>query len=467
MNNNKKVLILVLSVSFIYGICSFFNSFLIGYFPSFKNVNLIADITKEIPKKAKNKNLEQKKLPLLASTAYTNFEDYLKKDELIDFDNNSKSATLGNIAEKLLLLSENKNIKIRIAWFGDSQIEGDLITQDIRKMLQAYFHNHNGVGYLPIKSVSSDLRQSANIKTSDNVEVSNFKKGSAINNLFLSGYHFTSPNLTITAKDNTKKDSTQHLQKWLLFGKGDSIAVTYNGAIKKYAATKSFNRVLIDKLPSNKIYFEVQANKTPVYGISFEPEKGIVLDNFSFRGITGVELKKVQNQLLQQLNTEGYYDLIVFQYGVNLMFRANDTDYSYYQKIMNPVLDKYKKNLPKSKFLMLSCSDRAFRYNNQWESAVGIDSLIKTQAKLAFDNKIPFYNLFASMGGRGTMKKWCDTLPSLANKDYIHFNHRGAKKVAQIIFDVLIKDFKKSIKYQKKQKDKQQKDSIFKAKDHE
>ena len=47
------------------------------------------------------------------------------------------------------------------------------------------------------------------------------------------------------------------------------------------------------------------------------------------------------------------------------------------------------------------------------------------------------------MGGEGSIVKWADTIPRLANKDYIHFNHKGATQVANIIFNSLIKDYKK------------------------
>ena len=39
------------------------------------------------------------------------------------------------------------------------------------------------------------------------------------------------------------------------------------------------------------------------------------------------------------------------------------------------------------------------------------------------------------MGGDGSMVKWTEEEPALANKDYTHFNFRGAKKVAKIIYD--------------------------------
>ena len=50
------------------------------------------------------------------------------------------------------------------------------------------------------------------------------------------------------------------------------------------------------------------------------------------------------------------------------------------------------------------------------------------------------------MGGEGTIVKWVDSLPTMANKDYIHFNYKGANKVANIIFNSFINDYNKILK---------------------
>ncbi|MBC7524201.1 MAG: hypothetical protein H7239_07165 [Flavobacterium sp.] len=452
MNNNKKVITLILVVAIIQFTLSLFSKNFIEYFPSFKNVNLVTDILE------KEKIIQKKKLhktilpPILIgdSLVYNDFDAYLKKGTLIDFEADSTNPALKNFTDKLIRLANHKKVKIRIAWFGDSQIEGDLITQDVRELLQNYFGQQKGVGYVPITCVSADFRNTAKVITTGAIFDSNFKKQGANSNLFLSGYSVLSPDLTVFFKDNVAKSKSQITQKWLLYGKGDSISINRNEVTKKYNADKEFNRILIDSSTLNKINFQVSSKNTPLYGISSEPETGIILDNFSFRGITGVELKKLNNSMLSEMNEKGYYDLVIMQYGVNLMFKPNDTNYDYYYRAMKPIIKKLKTNFSKSEFLLVGASDRAFNYDGQWKTAVGIDSLIAIQAKLSYNNNIAFYNLYKSMGGYGTTVKWADSTLQLANKDYIHFNHRGARRVATMIFNALLNDFNKAVK--KKQK---------------
>jgi lysophospholipase L1-like esterase len=448
MNHNRKVITFIVVVTSIHLILSLFSDSFIGYFPTFKNVNLISDIVlKPVDVKQIEKNdIEVVEEPLPYNSPINTFDAYLKKGTLISFDQDTINPALKKFTDKLIALSENKKVKIRIAWFGDSQIEGDFITQDLRELLQNYFGQEKGVGFIPISSVSDDFRHSAKIVTIGDVTKDNLKKQSTNSNLFLSGYSFFSDDLSIEFKDNVKRNTNQISQKWLLYGKGDSIAIKINDSIRKFPADKEFNRVLVGSGSSNKARFQVSSNKTPLYGISSEPESGIILDNFSFRGITGVELKKIDSKMLQELNNSGYYDLIVFQYGVNLMFKPDNTNYDDYYRGMKNVLKKFKNNMPDTEFLMLSCSDRAFNYNGEWKTAIGIDSLINTQAKLAYNNKLAFYNFYQSIGGKGTMVKWADSTVKLANKDYVHFNFRGAKAVAKIIYKALINDYNKALK---------------------
>lgn len=452
MNHNRKVVLFILVVISIHLALSVFSNTFIGYFPSFKNVNLISDIAvKPNNKKVKNNQIQLVAAPSPYDSPVNNFDAYLKKGTLISFNQDTINPALKKFTDKLMALSANKKVKIRIAWFGDSQIEGDFITQDLRELLQNYFGQQKGVGYVPISSISADFRHSAQLLTVGEITSDNLKKQHTNSNLFLSGYSFFSNDLQVDFKDNVRRNNDQITQKWLLYGKGDSIAVKINDSIRKYPADKDFNRILVGSGVSNKAKFQVMSNKTPLYGVSSEPETGIVLDNFSFRGITGVELKKVDSKMLQEINNSGYYDLIVFQYGVNLMFKPNDTNYDYYYRAMKNVLKKFKANMPDTEFLMLSCSDRAFNYDGQWKTAIGIDSLINTQAKLAYNNKLAFYNFYQSIGGNGTIVKWADSTVKLANKDYVHFNFRGSKSVAKIIYKALINDYNKALKLKSSQ----------------
>lgn len=47
------------------------------------------------------------------------------------------------------------------------------------------------------------------------------------------------------------------------------------------------------------------------------------------------------------------------------------------------------------------------------------------------------------MGGEGSMVQWVDEEPAKASKDYTHFNFRGAKEVAKMLFNQINDGYEK------------------------
>ncbi|MCE3023810.1 hypothetical protein N4T42_04430 [Riemerella anatipestifer] len=178
-------------------------------------------------------------------------------------------------------------------------------------------------------------------------------------------------------------------------------------------------------------------------------KNGVFVDNFSFRGITGIELGKIDKEIYNAVQKNNPYDLVILQYGVNLMFRPKDTNYEYYEKMMSPVLEKLKKEMSNTEFLLIGSADRAFRYNGEYKTAVGLPNLLKLQAELALKYNMAFYNNFATMGGENSIVKWANATPPLANKDYIHPNAKGAEVLGQKLYDAIIKDYQKNRKRDK------------------
>jgi lysophospholipase L1-like esterase len=153
----------------------------------------------------------------------------------------------------------------------------------------------------------------------------------------------------------------------------------------------------------------------------------------------------MDSNFLRSVEENNPYDLIVFQYGVNMLFRPNDKNFNWYARAMLPVIKKFRNCFKQSDFLLVSTADRAFRYEGEYKSAIGIDSLIKVQAALAFETNSGFYNQFETMGGHNSIVDWATRNPSLANKDYVHPNHRGAEILGNYFFEAILNDYEKYV----------------------
>lgn len=431
-NKNKKVFHLILFCFIIYFATSLFSLIFKMEWKTFQRVNLLSEIFKKpksvLPKTGEFSPPVQK---------YEQNFDLYKKGELITNFYNEDSCALPLLAEKLNALQKGKKIKIRIAYFGDSMIEGDLLTQELRRLLQEKFGG-NGVGYLPLSSPVAGFRQTAYC-TSNGFTDNNFKTKSS-HDLYISGHVFSGAG-SGSYSDKTLKIPNSIVQKYIIYNNGGNI--NFNGQEVELFGKDFFNKKILATDNSSIIKLKTENVNSKIFGVGFESETGIILDNFSFRGITGVELRKINDSLLAQINKENPYDLIVFQYGVNMLFRPNDTNYDYYQKIFDPVLKKYKSAFPDSEFLIVSTADRAFQYDGEYKTASGMPNLIATQAKLAYENKMAFYNQFQSMGGENSIVAWAQQSPPLAGKDYVHPNGKGTDILAKKIFAAMVSDTKK------------------------
>ncbi|MEI9908685.1 MAG: hypothetical protein WDO71_02855 [Bacteroidota bacterium] len=398
MNSNRRVLVFVLCstailllVSLLTEIFHFNNS------TSLNNINLVADILRKDTSATTDMSINNSPGIAIAEKPHEDFMLYRKAHFITNFSTDTSAPSLNGFVKKLHALKTGNKRKIRIAYFGDSMIEGDLLTQTLRKLLQQAFGG-NGVGFVPITSQVSQFRQTVTDNYSDGWEDENFKTGKN-NRLFFSGHLFHTSGAWVQMIDQTVTDTSAIIEKSILCGYAQKpVTVMVNNSAVIINAGKLFNRIATINDRNKGIKLSIANEQLPVYGISFESSSGITVDNFSFRGITGIELGSIDSSFLQSIAENNPYDLIVFQYGVNLLFRPNDKNFSWYARAMLPVVKKFRNCFKETDFLLVSTADRAFRYGTEYKSAVGIDSLIKVQAALAFETSSSFYNQFETMG---------------------------------------------------------------------
>lgn len=447
MNNNiNKSLILILMVIVMLAVISLLPTFTV-FGVEVKKVDLLADVkayvnsTELEPQKSVNvdqvkKIQEIKKVELKCPEGKTCIEDYSgsKKEGMAHF-------------YKALDRSKKKGNYIRIAMFGDSFIEGDIFSADLRELLQQKFGGR-GVGFVSMTSAVSGFRRTVRhtfggwssylqqkdkgfVKEEQGVDGKYFKstsdsfvelRGQSKHGQFLdvcqvSSIYFTpKANFTVTATVNKEEkevfdvDDTGKLE--VLTVKGDNITSV------KWAVEGG--------------------NPSPFYGVTMEGENGVVLDNFSSRGSTGLSLSTIPVEKLKQFNKVRPYDLIILEYGLNVVEKKR-TNYTSYTKALKKTIQNLKTAFPKASILLLSVADRDYKgAEGKIVTMPGVYHLVESQQLLAIEEKIAFWNMFEAMGGEGSMLKLNKSKPSMANKDYTHINFAGGKFMGELLFEALI-----------------------------
>ncbi|MDR1830592.1 MAG: GDSL-type esterase/lipase family protein, partial [Candidatus Fibromonas sp.] len=235
----------------------------------------------------------------------------------------------------------------------------------------------------------------------------------------------------------------------LFYGKSDNSGATMTvttdkGTLKpvQLKPTKTLNRrLLAPKARELTVQFD-NAESIPFYGVNFSGGYGVNIDDFALRGSSGIPLRNFNVSLMNAFNRELKYDLIILQFGANVL-SSKVTKYDWYASGMTKVVKHLKKCFPGTDILVISQADKATKYGKEIKTDTTLAALIQAQEKYARNTGSAFLNLFELMGGEGSMLKWAKETPSLAVSDYTHFNSNGAKRIAELIFEKLEQEYEK------------------------
>ncbi len=334
---------------------------------------------------------------------------------------------------------------VRIAYFGDSFIEGDIFTADLRSFLQQHYGGC-GVGFVPIHTASSKARVSVrqeakgweNHSIMDTVYF-NREKQDIANRYFIP---HAEASFTLQGQKRYYSNLDRCDNASFFFSTDSAVHVTadVNGETvldQVYDSTRLSAAEVHGDIRS--VTFKVVAADTSsvFYGASMDGASGISLDNFAMRGASGLNLRSVPVRTMKAFCAVRPYDLIVLQFGLNVASQEM-TDYSGYARGMRSVISHIKECFPDAGILVVSVADRDYKTDDgEILTMPGIKSLVAYQKKMAADERVAFWNMFQAMGGDGSMRLLVEADPPMANLDYTHINSRGGKHMAQKLYDAI------------------------------
>lgn len=343
-------------------------------------------------------------------------------------------------------LSQRKTLDrpVRIAYFGDSFIEGDIFTADLRHLLQEKFGGC-GVGFVDMAPPFAGFRNTVKQRfggwaahcvldkpacdrkrlgigqrffvpqTGAYTEVSGVK-GSRLDTFETSTLYLTATHpISVTARINNGTARTLH--------------ACGSGQVEALSVSERMGRVrwAADSVP-----------EASFFGIAVEGREGISLDNFSLRGSSGSTLAEVPLNHLQELAQVRPYDLVVLQFGLNVASK-DGKNYKGYAKQMGKVIKRLKEAFPHAGILVVGVGDREGKLSDgEIHTLPGVKALLQYQRQMAADHSVAFWNLYDAMGGEGSIRRMAEAKPSEAGKDYTHINRRGGKRLAGILYKTLV-----------------------------
>lgn len=327
----------------------------------------------------------------------------------------------------------------RIAVIGDSYIEGDIFSEDLREMLQNSYGG-TGVGYINMHSEFPGFRRSVKQGGGEGWKeyAANGKHDSNYMGLAQHYYKLSSP----TASTYAGSSSFSHVDKW---GESKFLFIAPQSTVIKtrvsdgdwvehqVEGSPEVQCITVDGETSD---FDVSVSDNSVIGLGvwLTDKTGVNVDCMSSRGFSGVTLRKISPELALQMRKFIDYDLIILEFGINAI-SAKQTNYDGYAKSMINVVEHVRQCYPNSDIMIMGIGDRGSKRGTEVHSMSAAPYMVSAQRDMARKAHCLFWDTREAMGGNDAIVAWAKA--GKANKDYIHMTHQGGAELATLLFNAL------------------------------
>lgn len=413
---------------------------------TFKRINLLSDIERE-----------------KIDSAEVAFKDSLvaKQDSVIQLvretcrpgltciEDYSGDSTAMLKFHKALADIERNPRAVRIAFYGDSFIEGDIFCGSFRDSLQSIFGGR-GVGYVPITSGVAGFRNT--IKHS----FDNWRTSSLISRTDSTAEYGPAGYCFVPLEGNWVEYRPSRNRFLREFNTVKLYYKNYEDAALRYSLNQDTTQKVVPlkkgqqlqewvyrgkNIKSIRLAFE-PFDSLKLFGASFEDGPGVYVDNFSLRGNSGISLTGINKSMLTKFNSYRSYKLVILQFGLNMVVE-DSLNYKAYVRRMVKVINNMKKAFPQASFLLMSVSDRSSNSRGKFETMNAIPAMRNAQRMIAQETNIAFWDMFEAMGGENSMVRFVMAKPALAAKDYTHLNFKGGKKLAGSLVKSLLYSYER------------------------
>lgn len=346
----------------------------------------------------------------------------------------------------------------RILYYGDSQLEGDRITDLLRSEMRKY-RGGTGPGLLS-PTMLVQYTRTVYLRSSSNWRRYNFLS-------YRSGeisHRDLGPMMSIS-RFTSPVDSTASLQKaWIkispsiyadtlsriydslriFYGKlDDTLVISVSGKNRRICTDTLYPFAGIREYVANvererEITIGMEGISSPdIYGISVESGKGLVVDNIPSRGSAGLEFTLVDRQSLSALYGLLDPDLVILHYGLNVVLNIRDS-YSYYENAIFRQLSLLKSMLPGTAILVIGVTDMARQEGEEYHSFPNIPLISAAQRRAAERAGVMFWDSREAMGGADAIVSWKNNIPPLAADDYTHLSYEGGHILANRLIEGML-----------------------------
>ena len=342
---------------------------------------------------------------------------------------------------------------VRVVHYGDSQIELDRISSNLRDALQERFGGE-GTGMFPAltRTPMASISHSAAGGMAGFPMVGDSLTRRAGHNRYgpLSQVVSVQGSGTVSLRALRQKSTLERVRHF------SSVSVLYGRASDDFSVTAQSDtlkpRPVTNKQdglswttwrfsrPVDRATLKFTGS-AEVYGIATDGRAGVTVDNVPLRGSTGTILTHIDKDLMKNAYLLDDTRLIILQFGGNFVPAAGSSKaISGYMDKVRDQIAWFQEAVPGGKVLFIGPSDMAAwdeedgRLHTYRRLAEVVDSLKAVTLKCG----AAYWDLYGMMGGANSMPQWVRHKPALAGPDYVHFTPAGAKVVGETLSHSLL-----------------------------
>ena len=385
-------------------------------------------------------------MPTIDDIPAVDYSDILPADSLItpivDFGQGFDSR-LNNFYEKLLASKE----PVRVAFMGDSFVEGDILSADLRELLQDTFGG-GGVGFAPVASPFTGFRQTVKTQSKGWTPYNIMQRKSApapyAEDFFISGWVAQAAEGASTRWDMTTR--RRHLEecnraRLLFIGRENTtVSITLNEGEERqftFEGSDAVRQIVVEEQQINSLEFKVVSGAAGFtgFGAEFDNKQGVAVDNFSIRSNNGQAMFWSSASVNAQINTMRPYDLVILQYGLNIL-QADRHNYSLYAEQVEKMIRYVEQCFPTAAILVMGVSDRSHKNEEGIVEMESARDLSESQRSAAEAGSAAFWSTYDAMRKVGGMTTFVNN--GWAGKDYTHINYAGGREIARALYFALL-----------------------------
>ena len=342
---------------------------------------------------------------------------------------------------------------VRVVHYGDSQIELDRISSNLRDALQERFGGE-GTGMFPAltRTPMASISHSAAGGMAGFPMVGDSLTRRAGHNRYgpLSQVVSVQGSGTVSLRALRQKSTLERVRHF------SSVSVLYGRASEDFAVTVQSDTLKprpVTKKQDGLVWITWKFSKpvdkatlrfignAEVYGIATDGKAGVTVDNVPLRGSTGTILTHIDKDLMKNAYLLDDTRLIILQFGGNFVPAAGSSKaISGYMDKVRDQIAWFQEAVPGGKVLFIGPSDMAAwdeedgRLHTYRRLAEVVDSLKAVTLRCG----AAYWDLYGMMGGANSMPQWVRHKPALAGPDYVHFTPAGAKVVGETLSHSLL-----------------------------